>query len=26
LRRFYMQQAANPPALRVTDPTHVEFT
>jgi xanthine dehydrogenase small subunit len=27
LRRFYMQQAANPPALRVTDPSaHVEFT
>ncbi len=27
LRRFYMQQAATPPALRVTDPsTHVEFT
>ena len=27
LRRFYMQQAANPPALRVTDPSaHLEFT
>jgi xanthine dehydrogenase small subunit len=27
LRRFYMQQAPNPPTLRVTDPSaHVEFT
>jgi xanthine dehydrogenase small subunit len=27
LRRFYMQQTANPPTLRVTDPSaHVEFT
>jgi xanthine dehydrogenase small subunit len=27
LRRFYMQQAGNPPMLRVTDPSaHVEFT
>jgi xanthine dehydrogenase small subunit len=27
LRRFYMQQAGNPPTLRVTDPSaHVEFT
>jgi xanthine dehydrogenase small subunit len=27
LRRFYMQQAAHPPTLRVTDPSaHVEFT
>src|SRR5258705_5119017 len=27
LRRFYMQQAPNPPTLRVTDPSaHLEFT